>query len=248
MRVPAEPELGRSLCRRSGSTRSSRSTSRASTTFYSCSSLEAKLERILRRSARQPNVRVRSVDCQSGPGRAMPRVDRDRQRAGRSDAGGARGARQDKSKRELAARVRGESEDPAALAAVSGAVEARVAESRRRRPGARRLRADRGAAPQGVAEARRAHRRGRHAVHAESALARASRSWKWKRWSRCRSRTKDRKSRRNSGRTGGYSLSGLSPDELQGTKTGAALRSSRTAHSLLPHTQPVSMLSTPSPS
>ena len=43
------------------------------TTFYSCSSLEAKLERILKALGTQPNVRVRSIDCQQGPVR-MPRV------------------------------------------------------------------------------------------------------------------------------------------------------------------------------
>ena len=45
-----------------------------------------------------------------------------------------------------------------------------------------------------------------------------------------------------------YSLSGLSPDELHGTKTGAALAIEPHRAQLPPHTQPVSMLSTPSPS
>src|SRR4026208_863498 len=44
------------------------------TTFYSCSSLEAKLERILKvLGVAKPYVRVRAVDCQGGPVR-MPRV------------------------------------------------------------------------------------------------------------------------------------------------------------------------------
>jgi hypothetical protein len=86
------------------------------TTFYSCSSLEAKLERILKvLGARKPYVKVRSVDCQSGPVR-MPRVvvnitapvEATPEAIAERDKG--------KSKRELAARVRGEKEDPAALA------------------------------------------------------------------------------------------------------------------------------------
>jgi hypothetical protein len=43
------------------------------TTFYSCSSLEAKLERILKALGVRSHVKVRSVDCQTGPVR-MPRV------------------------------------------------------------------------------------------------------------------------------------------------------------------------------
>ena len=45
-----------------------------------------------------------------------------------------------------------------------------------------------------------------------------------------------------------YSLSGVSPDEVHGISTGGSGWSSRTAQSWLPQTQPVSMLSTPSPS
>jgi len=85
------------------------------TTFYSCSSLEGKLERILTALGAQAHVKVRSVDCQSGPVR-MPRVlvkgrtpvEATPQAIAQRDKG--------KSKRELTARVRGETEDPEALA------------------------------------------------------------------------------------------------------------------------------------
>jgi hypothetical protein len=86
------------------------------TTFYSCSSLEAKLERILKAlGAQNAHVKVRSVDCQSGPVR-MPRVlvqartpvEATPQAIAERDKG--------KSKRELTARVRGEAEDPELLA------------------------------------------------------------------------------------------------------------------------------------
>lgn len=85
------------------------------TTFYSCSSLEAKLERILKVLGARARVKVRSVDCQSGPVR-MPRivvtmstpVEATPQAIAERDKG--------KSKRELTARVRGESEDPEATA------------------------------------------------------------------------------------------------------------------------------------
>jgi hypothetical protein len=86
------------------------------TTFYSCSTLEAKLERILKAlGVPKPYVKVRSVDCQSGPVR-MPRVivnitapvEATPEAIAERDKG--------KSKRELAARVRGEKEDPEALA------------------------------------------------------------------------------------------------------------------------------------
>jgi hypothetical protein len=86
------------------------------TTFYSCSSLEAKLERILKAlGIPKPYVRVRSVDCQGGPVR-MPRVvvnitapvEATPEAIAERDKG--------KSKRELTARVRGEKEDPEALA------------------------------------------------------------------------------------------------------------------------------------
>lgn len=86
------------------------------TTFYSCSTLEAKLERILKvLGVPKPYVKVRSVDCQSGPVR-MPRVivnitapvEATPEAIAERDKG--------KSKRELAARVRGEKQDPDALA------------------------------------------------------------------------------------------------------------------------------------
>jgi hypothetical protein len=85
------------------------------TTFYSCSSLEAKLERILKALGTQPNVRVRSVDCQQGPVR-MPRVNVSVSAPVEATPAAIAERDKDKSKRELAARVRGESEDPAALA------------------------------------------------------------------------------------------------------------------------------------
>jgi hypothetical protein len=44
------------------------------TTFYSCESLESKLEQMLRQVGAQAEVRVRSVDCGRGPVR-MPRAD-----------------------------------------------------------------------------------------------------------------------------------------------------------------------------
>ena len=102
------------------------------TTFYSCSSLEAKLERILRALGAQPNVRVRSVDCQPGPVR-MPRVIVNVSAPVEATPEAIAERDKNKSTRELAARVRGESEDPDSARAVSGAVEARLAESRRRR-------------------------------------------------------------------------------------------------------------------
>lgn len=84
------------------------------TTFYSCSSLEAKLERILKALGTQANVRVRSIDCQSVPAR-MPRVTVSV--SAPVEATPEAIAERDKSKstRELAARVRGEIEDPASL-------------------------------------------------------------------------------------------------------------------------------------
>ena len=85
------------------------------TTFYSCSSLEAKLERILKALGTQPNVRVRSIDCQQGPVR-MPRVTVTVSAPVEATPAAIAERDKDKSKRELAARVRGESEDPAALA------------------------------------------------------------------------------------------------------------------------------------
>jgi hypothetical protein len=86
------------------------------TTFYSCSSLEAKLERILSAlGARKPYVKVRSVDCQTGPVR-MPRVIVNMTAPVEATAQALAERDKGKSKRELAARVRGETEDPAALA------------------------------------------------------------------------------------------------------------------------------------
>jgi hypothetical protein len=85
------------------------------TTFYSCSSLEAKLKRILNALGTRPNVRVRSIDCQQGPVR-MPRVTVSV--SAPVEATPQAIAERDKSKstRELTARVRGEVEDPATLA------------------------------------------------------------------------------------------------------------------------------------
>ena len=87
------------------------------TTFYSCSSLEAKLERILSAlGARKPYVKVRSVDCQTGPVR-MPRVIVNMTAPVEATDQTLAERDKSKSKRELAARVRGEQEDPAELAA-----------------------------------------------------------------------------------------------------------------------------------
>lgn len=89
------------------------------TTFYSCSSLEAKLERILKLlGATTARVQVRSVDCQS-PGRIvrMPRVIVAVHAPVEATPEALAERDKDKSKRELAARVRGEKEDPEALAA-----------------------------------------------------------------------------------------------------------------------------------
>jgi hypothetical protein len=85
------------------------------TTFYSCSSLEAKLERILRALGVQAHVKVRSVDCQSGPVR-MPRVMVNARTPVEATPQALAERDKGKSKRELAARVRGETEDPEALA------------------------------------------------------------------------------------------------------------------------------------
>lgn len=85
------------------------------TTFYSCSSLEAKLQRILKALGTQSKVRVRSIDCQQGPVR-MPRVTATISAPVEATPAAIAERDKDKSKRELAARVRGESEDPAALA------------------------------------------------------------------------------------------------------------------------------------
>ncbi len=85
------------------------------TTFYSCSSLEAKLERILKALGVRSHVKVRSVDCQTGPVR-MPRVIVNISAPVEATPQAIAERDKSKSKRELAARVRGESEDPAALA------------------------------------------------------------------------------------------------------------------------------------
>ena len=86
------------------------------TTFYSCSSLEAKLVRLLKvLGAQKPSVKVRSVDCQSGPVRT-PRVFVNITAPVEATAEAIAERDKGKSKRELAARVRGEKEDPEALA------------------------------------------------------------------------------------------------------------------------------------
>jgi hypothetical protein len=86
------------------------------TTFYSCSSLEAKLERILKAlGIPKPYVRVRSVDCQGGPVR-MPRVLVNITAPVLATPEAIAERDKGKSKRELTARVRGEKEDPEALA------------------------------------------------------------------------------------------------------------------------------------
>jgi hypothetical protein len=85
------------------------------TTFYSCSSLEAKLERILKALGTRANVRVRSIDCQSVPTR-MPRVTVTVSAPVEATPEAIAERDKNKSTRELAARVRGKVEDPASLA------------------------------------------------------------------------------------------------------------------------------------
>jgi len=86
------------------------------TTFYSCSSLEAKLERILKvLGSRYPDAKVRSIDCQTVPAR-MPRVTVKFSAPVEATPDAIAEREKSRSKRELAARVRGESQDPAALA------------------------------------------------------------------------------------------------------------------------------------
>lgn len=86
------------------------------TTFYSCSSLEAKLERILKAlGVPKPYVRVRSVDCQSGPVR-MPRVVVNITAPVVATPEAIAERDKGNSKLELTARVRGEKVDPEALA------------------------------------------------------------------------------------------------------------------------------------
>jgi hypothetical protein len=86
------------------------------TTFYSCGSLEAKLERILKILGATAKVKVRSVDCQS-PGRIvrMPRVIVTVRAPVEATPQALAERDKDKSKRELVERVRGE-KDPEALA------------------------------------------------------------------------------------------------------------------------------------
>jgi hypothetical protein len=85
------------------------------TTFYSCASLEAKLERILKALGTQADVRVRSIDCQSVPAR-MPRITVSVRAPVEATPQAIAERDKNKSTRELAARVRGEIEDPATLA------------------------------------------------------------------------------------------------------------------------------------
>jgi hypothetical protein len=88
------------------------------TTFYSCSALEAKLERILKALGTHANVLVRSIDCQSVPTR-LPRVTVIVSSAVPATPEAIAERDKGKSRRELAARVRGKIEDPAALAPFS---------------------------------------------------------------------------------------------------------------------------------
>src|ERR1043165_8082736 len=86
------------------------------TTFYSCSSLEAKLERILKvLGVQTPYVRVRAVDCQGGPVR-MPRVLVNITAPVLATPEAIAERDKGKSKLELTARVRGQKVDPEALA------------------------------------------------------------------------------------------------------------------------------------
>ena len=88
------------------------------TTFYSCSSLEAKLERILKLLGATAKVRVRSVDCQSaGRIARMPRIIINVHAPVEATPEAYAERDKTKSTRELAARVRGEKEDPETLAA-----------------------------------------------------------------------------------------------------------------------------------
>lgn len=85
------------------------------TTFYSCSSLEAKLERILKALGARADVKVRSVDCQTRPA-SMPRVYLKLHAPVEATPQALAERDKSKSQRELAARVRGEKEDPEAIA------------------------------------------------------------------------------------------------------------------------------------
>jgi hypothetical protein len=85
------------------------------TTFYSCSALEAKIENVLKALGVHAVVKVRSVDCTRGPVR-MPRVLLNLHAPVVATPEALAERDKGKSKRELAARVRGEKEDPEALA------------------------------------------------------------------------------------------------------------------------------------
>jgi hypothetical protein len=86
------------------------------TTFYSCSRLEAKLQRILKAlGVPKPHVKVRSVDCQGGPVR-MPRVLVNVTAPVVATPEAIAERNKGNSKLELTARVRGEKIDPEALA------------------------------------------------------------------------------------------------------------------------------------
>ena len=85
------------------------------TTFYSCSSLQQKLERILKALGARADVKVRSVDCQTRPA-SVPRVYLKLHAPVEATPQAIAERDKNKSQRELAARVRGEKEDPEALA------------------------------------------------------------------------------------------------------------------------------------
>lgn len=76
--------------------------------FYSCESLEAKLEQILKQVGAQAVVRVRSPDCGHGPAR-MPRADIQLLSPVEATPEALAELKQGETKRELAARVAGNS-------------------------------------------------------------------------------------------------------------------------------------------
>lgn len=76
--------------------------------FYSCESLEAKLEQILKQVGAQAVVRVRSPDCGHGPAR-MPRADIQLRSPVEATPDALAELKQNESKRDLAARVAGKS-------------------------------------------------------------------------------------------------------------------------------------------
>lgn len=76
------------------------------TTFYSCESLEGKLEHILRQLGAQAEVRVRSVDCGRGPVR-LPRADIKLISPVEATPEAIAELKKGQSRRELAARVSG---------------------------------------------------------------------------------------------------------------------------------------------